>query len=273
MQIMQEMRMDYSVIAGKDNSYFLFFIHGSNKAIFVSNGEGSAFVLNTENNIMHWKTLASLDKNELKALQPSAFQPQEIVTVVGSQPNPRDWKDQMRTALLKSNPTLRESPQKLLDGFEYKSIDDDEANGYQREEELRRGLNIAIDKLRRRMDQVAVDEGLGEAAKENNVEPRLLMAELKLDKQGHLRHYFSPEIVQKIKAKIPEAELESLGDDWWIADTVIVDQGGPGWGPAGSATGVPVFPTWYIGIIAALGAGVLAYLYRRRVLGRKTTEI
>ena len=64
-----------------------------------------------------------------------------------------------------------------------------------------------------------------------------------------------------------------LGDDWWIADTVIVDQGGPGWGPAGSATGVPVFPTWYIGIIAALGAGVLAYLYRRRVLGRKTTEI
>ncbi|MCJ7808376.1 MAG: hypothetical protein MUP73_06745, partial [Dehalococcoidia bacterium] len=61
-----------------------------------------------------------------------------------------------------------------------------------------------------------------------------------------------------------------LGDDWWIADTVIVDQGGPGNGPTGSATGVPVFPNWYMGIVAALGAGVLAYLYRRRALGRQT---
>ena len=38
-------------------------------------------------------------------------------------------------------------------------------------------------------------------------------------------------------------------------------------------TGVPVFPTWYIGIAAALGAGVLAYLYRRRALGRKQAGI
>ena len=63
-----------------------------------------------------------------------------------------------------------------------------------------------------------------------------------------------------------------LGDDDLTANGVIVDQGGPGQGYAG-ATGVPVFPTWYIGIAAALGAGMLAYLYRRRVLGRKTTEI
>ena len=33
----------------------------------------------------------------------------------------------------------------------------------------------------------------------------------------------------------------------------------------GAATGVPVFPTMYIGIAAALGAGVLAYLIRRRL--------
>jgi parallel beta-helix repeat protein len=49
-----------------------------------------------------------------------------------------------------------------------------------------------------------------------------------------------------------------IGGEWvWIDD----------------ATGVPVFPSVYIGIVAALGAGVLAYLLRRRVLGRKTTEI
>ena len=58
-----------------------------------------------------------------------------------------------------------------------------------------------------------------------------------------------------------------FGDDFLTGpDGEIVDQGGPGW-PA--TTGVPVFPTWYIGIVAALGAGVLAYLYRRRVSGRK----
>lgn len=40
-----------------------------------------------------------------------------------------------------------------------------------------------------------------------------------------------------------------------------------------SPTTVPVSPTWYIGIAAALGAGVLAYLLRRRVLGRRTEGV
>lgn len=40
----------------------------------------------------------------------------------------------------------------------------------------------------------------------------------------------------------------------------------------GGVRGVPVFPNMYIGIAAALGAGVLAYLLRRRVLGQKLTE-
>jgi len=39
------------------------------------------------------------------------------------------------------------------------------------------------------------------------------------------------------------------------------------------ATGVPVFPSTYVGLAAALGAGVIAYLLHRRVLGRKATEI
>ncbi|MDR9458728.1 MAG: DUF11 domain-containing protein [Dehalococcoidia bacterium] len=38
-------------------------------------------------------------------------------------------------------------------------------------------------------------------------------------------------------------------------------------------TGVPVFPSMYVGLAAALGAGVLAYMLRRRALGRKTTAI
>ena len=64
------------------------------------------------------------------------------------------------------------------------------------------------------------------------------------------------------------------GDDTWAAtDFVLVDQGGPGWPAGAGATGVPVFPTWYIGIVAALGAGVIAYLLRRRALGRKTEGI
>ncbi len=57
-----------------------------------------------------------------------------------------------------------------------------------------------------------------------------------------------------------------LGDDDLLADSAIVDQGGPGQPPApsGGATGAPVFPSIYIGIAAALGAGILAYFVRRR---------
>jgi outer membrane protein assembly factor BamB len=48
-----------------------------------------------------------------------------------------------------------------------------------------------------------------------------------------------------------------IGGEWvWIDDV----------------TGVPVFPSVYIGIAAALGAGVLAFLYRKRILGRRTSE-
>jgi uncharacterized repeat protein (TIGR01451 family) len=39
------------------------------------------------------------------------------------------------------------------------------------------------------------------------------------------------------------------------------------------ATGVPVFPSMSVGLAAALGAGVIAYLLRRRALGQKTSEI
>jgi len=63
-----------------------------------------------------------------------------------------------------------------------------------------------------------------------------------------------------------------LGDDDLIANGVIVDQGGPGNPPrvpGQGAAGVPAFPSLYIGIIAALGAGVLAYLFRRRLVARQ----
>jgi len=43
-------------------------------------------------------------------------------------------------------------------------------------------------------------------------------------------------------------------------------QGGPG-NTAGCEK--PVFPNLYIGIAAALGAGILAYLFSRRAFGRK----
>jgi hypothetical protein len=59
-----------------------------------------------------------------------------------------------------------------------------------------------------------------------------------------------------------------LGDDDLSANGIIVDQGGPGWpgpsGPGGGGHSAPVFPSIYIGIGAALGAGILAY-----ILGRK----
>ena len=51
---------------------------------------------------------------------------------------------------------------------------------------------------------------------------------------------------------------------------VIIDWGGPGW-PA--AARVPVLPNLYVGITAALGAGVLAYLLCRRITGQKTAGI
>jgi hypothetical protein len=58
-----------------------------------------------------------------------------------------------------------------------------------------------------------------------------------------------------------------LGDDDLTADGVIIDQGGPGWPPpsGGGGGGVPTFPSIYVGIAAALGAGVLAYFVRRRL--------
>ena len=57
------------------------------------------------------------------------------------------------------------------------------------------------------------------------------------------------------------------GDDDLIADGTIIDQGGPGWPPwgGGSTSHAPAFPSMYIGIGAALGAGILAYLVRRRL--------
>ena len=61
-------------------------------------------------------------------------------------------------------------------------------------------------------------------------------------------------------SNIVYGEVESLswffiGGRWvWIEDSL------------------PVFPSLYIGIAAALGAGFMAYLYRRRALGRRTIE-
>ena len=50
-------------------------------------------------------------------------------------------------------------------------------------------------------------------------------------------------------------------------DGIIIDQGGPGWpGPlGGGGGGVPVFPSVYVGIGAALSAGAVAYLISRRL--------
>ena len=64
-----------------------------------------------------------------------------------------------------------------------------------------------------------------------------------------------------------------LGDDILTgADGVIVDQGGPGWPPIPSGGGhsAPVFPNIYVGIGAALGAGIVAYALRRRLAAHRT---
>jgi len=61
------------------------------------------------------------------------------------------------------------------------------------------------------------------------------------------------------------------GDDDRSPNGTIVDQGGPGWpGPSGGGGGhsAPVFPSIYIGIGAALGAGIVAYAVRRRLAAR-----
>jgi hypothetical protein len=63
-----------------------------------------------------------------------------------------------------------------------------------------------------------------------------------------------------------------LGDDDLTPNGVIVDQGGPGYPPGnsgGDPTSLPVFPNVYIGIGAALGAGIVAYLLRRRLTVRR----
>ena len=62
-----------------------------------------------------------------------------------------------------------------------------------------------------------------------------------------------------------------LGDDDLTPNGTIVDQGGPGWPwPSGGSGGhsAPVFPSIYIGIGAALGAGIAAYFVRRRLTAR-----
>jgi hypothetical protein len=57
------------------------------------------------------------------------------------------------------------------------------------------------------------------------------------------------------------------GDDDLVANGTIVDQGGPGWpGPSGGGgRSAPVYPSIYIGIGAAFGAGIVAYLLGRRL--------
>jgi hypothetical protein len=60
------------------------------------------------------------------------------------------------------------------------------------------------------------------------------------------------------------------GDDDGAINGIINDQGGPGWPPfgGGGATSAPVFPSIYIGIAAAMGAGILAYFMHRRLATR-----
>jgi hypothetical protein len=62
-----------------------------------------------------------------------------------------------------------------------------------------------------------------------------------------------------------------LGDDDLSGNGIIVDQGGPGnpqgGGGAGGA-GAPVSPSVCFGIAAAIGAGLVAYLIRKRLVHR-----
>ena len=62
----------------------------------------------------------------------------------------------------------------------------------------------------------------------------------------------------------------ATGDDDFTINGAINDQGGPGWpgpyGPGGGgASSAPAFPSIYVGIGAALGAGIMAYFVRRRL--------
>lgn len=63
-----------------------------------------------------------------------------------------------------------------------------------------------------------------------------------------------------------------LGDDDLTENGVIVDQGGPE-NPSVTGRGVPAFPTLYIGIAAAIGAGVLAYLISRRLRHQEQLDL
>lgn len=57
------------------------------------------------------------------------------------------------------------------------------------------------------------------------------------------------------------------GDDDLVANGTIVDQGGPGWPwpTGGGGHSAPAYPSIYIGIGAAIAAGILAYFVRRKL--------
>ena len=63
---------------------------------------------------------------------------------------------------------------------------------------------------------------------------------------------------------------DGTNGDLVAGDGVINDPGGLGGpGPSGGAHSAPVFPSIYVGIGAALGAGILAYFVRRRLIAQK----
>jgi hypothetical protein len=51
---------------------------------------------------------------------------------------------------------------------------------------------------------------------------------------------------------------------WWLIGDP--PEGGGGGAAGGGASGVPVFPNIYVGIAAAVGAGILAYFVRRKLI-------